>query len=121
MKAARVVQFSPPRLITIDNMPRPAPGPGQLLVRVIAARGGPWGVLLRAGKSARLQLLPMIVRCDLAGIVEAIGPEVAGFTRGEDVYRASNGQFTGAYAEVSAWVAIGHRHQKLTSCAVTPR
>ncbi len=99
MKAARVLQFGPPSVIAIDNVPRPAPGPGQLLVRVKAAGVGPWDALVREGKSALHQPLPLVLGSDLAGIVEAIGPEVSGFKPGEEVYGATNGQFTGAYAE----------------------
>jgi NADPH:quinone reductase-like Zn-dependent oxidoreductase len=43
--------------------------------------------------------LPLVLGSDLAGTIEAIGPEVSGFERGEEVYGATNGQFTGAYAE----------------------
>lgn len=34
MKAARVLQFGPPTVITNDDLPKPVPGPGQLLVHV---------------------------------------------------------------------------------------
>ena len=33
MKAAQIVRFGPPSVITNDDLPRPEPGPGQLLVR----------------------------------------------------------------------------------------
>ena len=33
MKAAQIVQFGPPSVIKNDDLPRPEPGPGQLLVR----------------------------------------------------------------------------------------
>lgn len=99
MKAARVLQFGPPSVIAIDDLPRPTPGPEQLLVRVKAAGVGPWDALVREGKSALHQPLPLVLGSDLAGIVEAIGPEVTGFKPGDEVYGATNGQFTGAYAE----------------------
>ncbi|MGA7324294.1 MAG: NADP-dependent oxidoreductase [Rhodomicrobium sp.] len=99
MKAARILQFGPPSVITIDDLPRPEPAPGQLLVRVKAAGVGPWDALVREGKSALHQPLPLILGSDLAGIVEAAGAEVSGFKSGEEVYGATNEQFTGAYAE----------------------
>jgi NADPH:quinone reductase-like Zn-dependent oxidoreductase len=43
--------------------------------------------------------LPLILGSELSGIVEAIGPEVSGFKAGDEVYGATNEQFTGAYAE----------------------
>jgi hypothetical protein len=47
MKAARVLQFGPPSVIENDDLPRPEPAAGQLLVRVKAAGVGPWDALVR--------------------------------------------------------------------------
>jgi NADPH:quinone reductase-like Zn-dependent oxidoreductase len=41
MKAVHVLRFGAPSEITIDDLPRPEPGTGQLLVRVKAAGVGP--------------------------------------------------------------------------------
>jgi NADPH:quinone reductase-like Zn-dependent oxidoreductase len=60
---------------------------------------GPWDALVREGKSELHQPLPLILGSELAGIAEAIGPDVSGFSPGEAVYGATNEQFTGAYAE----------------------
>src|SRR5262252_7346147 len=46
-----------------------------------------------------LQPLPIILGSELSGIVEAIGPEAPGFKLGDEVYGATNEQFSGAYAE----------------------
>ena len=99
MKAARVLQFGPPSVITIDELPRPEPGPGELLVRAKAAGVGPWDALVRQGKSELHQALPLILGSEIAGIVEALGSEVSGFKEGDEVYGATNEQFIGAYAE----------------------
>jgi NADPH:quinone reductase-like Zn-dependent oxidoreductase len=56
MKAAQIVEFGPPSVITNDDLPRPEPGPGQLLVRVKAAGVGNWDALIREGK---VQLHPL--------------------------------------------------------------
>ena len=55
MKAARVLQFGQPNVITSVDLPRPEPGPGQLLVRVKAAGVGNWDALIREG---RVELQP---------------------------------------------------------------
>lgn len=99
MKAARVLQFGPPSVIEMDDLPRPKPAEGQLLVRVKAAGVGPWDALVREGKSKLKQALPLILGSELSGVVETVGPEVAGFKPGDEVYGATNTQFTGAYAE----------------------
>ena len=99
MKAARVLHFGPPSVIENDDLPRPEPAAGQLLVRVKAAGVGPWDALVREGKSELHQPLPLILGSELSGTVEAIGAEVSGFKTGDEVYGATNDQFTGAYAE----------------------
>jgi NADPH:quinone reductase-like Zn-dependent oxidoreductase len=98
MRAARVLRFGPPSVITNDDLPRPEPAPGQLLVRVKAAGVGKWDALIREGK-AQLQPLPLILGSELSGIVEGIGADVSGFKLGDEVYGATNEQFSGAYAE----------------------
>ncbi|HEX6821951.1 MAG TPA: NADP-dependent oxidoreductase [Candidatus Sulfotelmatobacter sp.] len=98
MKAAQVLQFGPPSVITNVNLPRPEPADGQLLVRVIAAGVGNWDALVREGRLPN-EHLPLILGYELAGIVEAIGTEVSGFKPGDEVYGATNEQLTGAYAE----------------------
>ena len=70
-----------------------------MLVRVKAAGVGPWDALVREGKSGLDQPLPLILGSELSGIVEAIGADVSGFKAGDEVYGATNEQFTGAYAE----------------------
>ena len=98
MKAARVLQFGPPSVITNVDLPRPEPAAGQLLVHVKAAGVGNWDALVREGKLPN-EHLPLILGYELAGIVEGIGIEVSGFKLGDEVYGATNEQLAGAYAE----------------------
>ena len=104
MKAAQVLQFGPPSVITNVDLPRPEPAAGQLLVRVKAAGVGNWDALVREGRLPN-ENLPLILGYEVAGIVEAIGTEVSGFKPGDEVYGATNEQLTGAYAEY----ALPHR------------
>jgi len=98
MKAARVLRFGPPNVITNDELPTPEPGAEQLLVRVKAAGVGHWDALIREGK-VELQRLPLILGSELSGTVEGTGADVSGFKLGDEVYGATNEQFSGAYAE----------------------
>ena len=104
MKAARVLRFGPPSVISSDDVPRPEPGAGQLLVRVKAAGVGNWDALIREG-TVQLQPLPLILGAELSAIVEDIGADVSGFNVGDQVYGATNAQFTGAYAEYAVPLA----------------
>lgn len=99
MKALRVHKFGGPDALVIDELPIPSPGPGELLVRVAAAGVGPWDALIREGKSKVSPPPPLTLGSDLSGVVHAVGPEVAGFEVGEQVYGVTNPQFCGACAE----------------------
>jgi NADPH:quinone reductase-like Zn-dependent oxidoreductase len=104
MKAARVLRYGPPSVIEIDDVPRPSPGLGQLLVRVEAAGVGNWDALFREGES-KLEPLPIILGSDIAGTVEALGAEVSGFKPGDQVYGSTNPQFSGGQAEYAVPLA----------------
>jgi len=99
MRAVRVHQFGGLEAMAYEDVARPAPGAGQVSVRVKAAGVGPWDAWVRAGKSALPQPLPLTLGSDLSGIVEAVGPGVAGLHPGDDIYGLTNSRFTGAYAE----------------------
>ena len=99
MRVSRILQFGPPNVIVSENLAKPEPGNGQVLVRVQAAGVGPWDALIREGKSGLNQPLPLTLGSDLAGIVEATGPGVSGFKAGDEVYGVTNDHFVGAYAE----------------------
>lgn len=104
MKAARVLRYGPPSVIEIDDVPRPSPGRGQLLVRVEAAGVGNWDALFREGES-KLEPLPIILGSDIAGTVEALGAQVSGFKPGDQVYGSTNPQFSGGQAEYAVPLA----------------
>src|SRR5580698_2491003 len=104
MRAAWIPRFGPPSVITVSDVPRPEPRAGQLLVRLQAAGVGNWDALIRAGK-VELEPLPFILGSELSGVVEALGAGVVGFRVGDEVYGATNEQFSGAYAEYAAPLA----------------
>jgi NADPH:quinone reductase-like Zn-dependent oxidoreductase len=99
MLAWQVHKFGPPEAMILERIPRPDPGPGQVLVGVRAAGVGPWDGWIRAGKSALPQPLPLTLGSDLAGIVAAVGSGVSGLSMGDQVFGVTNTQFVGAYAE----------------------
>src|SRR5271157_2202722 len=99
MKAVRIHRFGPPEVIVIDDEPRPAPGEGEVLVRVAAAGVGPWDALIREGKSKVSPAPPLTLGSDLSGVVEAVGAGVSQFKSGDEVYGVTNSQFVGANAQ----------------------
>ncbi|HEX6628290.1 MAG TPA: NADP-dependent oxidoreductase, partial [Gemmatimonadaceae bacterium] len=104
MKAVRVLRYGPPSVLQIDDVPRPSPARGQLLVRMEAAGVGYWDALFREGKSI-LEPLPIILGSDISGTVEALGPEVSGYKPGDEVYGSTNPQFSGGQAEYAVPIA----------------
>src|SRR5262245_13650890 len=99
MMAWRIHEFGPPSVMRFEEVPRPSPGPGEVLIRVEAAGVGPWDSLIRAGKTAGPPPLPLTLGSDLSGDIAAVGPGVADRRVGDQVYGTTNSQFVGAYAE----------------------
>ena len=117
MKAARIHQFGPPDVIVVEDVPRPIPANGEVLVRVAAAGVAPWDALIREGKSKVSPKPPLTLGSDLCGVVEAVGTGVTAFKSGDEVYGVTNPQFVGANAEFAAASAlmIAPKPQRLSS------
>jgi NADPH:quinone reductase-like Zn-dependent oxidoreductase len=99
MQAIRVHHFGGLDSLVAEDLPRPTPGHGEVLLRVKAAGVGPWDALIRSGHSVLPQPLPLTLGSDVAGVVESVGSEVSHLQAGDAVFGATNGQFTGGYAE----------------------
>lgn len=76
MMAWRVHEFGAPETMKFERVPRPEPGPGEVLVKVAAAGVGPWDGWIRSGKSALPQPLPLTPGSDLSGEIVAMGTGV---------------------------------------------
>ncbi|MEV0040985.1 NADP-dependent oxidoreductase [Streptomyces sp. NPDC050804] len=98
-KAYVFTEHGGPEVETFADLPVPSPGPGQLLVAVRAAGVNPVDWKLRNGYrrpgSAPAEL-PAVLGSEAAGVVEAIGPGVAGFAVGDAVFGST---LTGGYTE----------------------
>jgi NADPH:quinone reductase-like Zn-dependent oxidoreductase len=105
MQAIRVHRFGDIDSLVVEDVPRPTPGNGEVLLRVKAAGVGPWDAWIRSGRSVIHQPLPLTLGSDVAGVVENVGPGVSHFRAGDAVFGATNGQFTGGYAEYAVAVA----------------
>lgn len=107
MKAIRVHEFGDPKVMRLEEVPDPTPGPDQVVVRIYAAGVNPVETYIRAGRYSPEAPLPYTPGTDAAGVVEAIGQGVSRVTVGDRVYTA--GTMTGAYAE-RALCAQGQVH-----------
>jgi len=74
------------------RVPRPRPGPGEVLVEVAASGVNPLDTKIRAGAAAHARVaLPAILGVDLAGVVREVGPGVTRFAAGDEVYGMTGG------------------------------
>jgi NADPH:quinone reductase len=116
MKAIVVREYGEPEVLKLEDVPRPEPGPGQVLVRVRAAGVNPADTYARSGKYANKPPLPYTPGTDGAGTVEAAGPGVESLKPGDRVYLARS--VSGTYAEYAlALEAQAHRLPEAVSFA----
>ena len=73
MQAALVRTFGAP--LTLEEVPRPQPGPGEVLVQVMASGVCHTDLHAAAGDWAVKPVLPFIPGHEGAGYVAALGPE----------------------------------------------
>ena len=86
MRAVVLTAFGGPERLELQEVEKPAPGPGEILVRVMAAGTNPVDAKIRAnGRWAGIEP-PVILGYDAAGVVEAVGPGVSDFQPGDEVY-----------------------------------
>jgi NADPH:quinone reductase-like Zn-dependent oxidoreductase len=111
MQAVRVHRFGGIEALVVEDVPRPTPGNGEVLLQVRAAGVGPWDAWIRSGRSVLPQPLPLTLGSDVAGVVQSVGPGVSQFRVGDAVFGATNTQFTGGYAEYA--VASAHKLAKM--------
>lgn len=84
---------------------RPTPGPGEVLVRIIASGVNPIDYKIRTGAATyATPELPAIIGTDLAGIVEDVGEGVTAFKAGDEVFGLAGGVrgMPGSLAEFAA-------------------
>jgi NADPH:quinone reductase-like Zn-dependent oxidoreductase len=99
MKAVRIDRFGGPEVVEVQDVPLPAPGAGEVLVRVAAAGVAPWDAIIRQGGSKVSPPPPLTLGSDLAGKAERVGAGVTEFRMRDVVYGVTNPQFVGAQAE----------------------
>ncbi|MGW6634847.1 zinc-binding dehydrogenase [Streptomyces cyaneofuscatus] len=82
------------------ELPRPTPGPGQVLVRVLATSVNPLDLQTRRGDYRDQVALPAVIGNDVSGVVVGTGPGADDFRPGDEVwYLAPVLVGQGTYAE----------------------
>lgn len=105
MRAVEQDRYGGPEVLALREVARPEPGSGQVLVRVRATslNAADWHLMRGLPLAARAALGLRAPRArvrgsDIAGVVEAVGPEVSQWRPGDEVY-GQLGVAGGGFAE----------------------
>jgi NADPH:quinone reductase-like Zn-dependent oxidoreductase len=95
MRAIVVHQYGGPEVLKFEDYPDPAPGQGEVLVRVAAASVNPIDYKRRAGLTEDYYPIhfPGLIGIDVAGTVIEIGPGAEGFSVGDQVFAMADNTY----------------------------
>jgi NADPH:quinone reductase-like Zn-dependent oxidoreductase len=101
MRAWRIRRYGGPEVLALEEAPVPQPGPGEVLVRVVAASANPSDWSLREGRLQKAfpVTFPRTLGRDCAGTVVAVGEGVADVAAGDEVFGVSAPDRDGTHAE----------------------
>src|SRR6266478_4142657 len=106
MKAIRIHYTDNASTLHMDEVPKPEPGPDQVLIRTQAIGMNRADLGRRRTATAGQPEPPAPLGLDVAGVVEAIGKDVRGFSLGDPVMALSRG----TYAEYVVSPAVRAYH-----------
>src|ERR1700677_638640 len=95
MKAVVVHKYGGPEVLKFEDYPDPVPGAGEVLVRVAAASVNPLDYKRRDGLTDDYYPIhfPGLIGVDMAGTIVKIGPEVEGFSVGDQVFSMADNTY----------------------------
>jgi len=117
MKAFVVEEYGAAGL-HVAQIPDPAIGPGDVLVRVSAASINPLDKMVRNGEVRRLlkYKTPFVLGHDMAGVVTRVGADVRDYEVGDTVYARPRDLRIGTFAE---YIAVDHADIAHTPSSLT--
>ncbi|CAN5258140.1 hypothetical protein BH18ACT10_BH18ACT10_00330 [soil metagenome] len=86
MRAMVTPEFGSPDLFEEQDVERPEPGPGEILVRVAASETNPIDAKFRAAGDSMGLEVPMILGANVSGVVEEVDPGVDALASGDELY-----------------------------------
>jgi len=108
MKAAYIQKTGPPENIIYGDLPKPEPADTQVLVKIDAADVNPIDTYIRGGLVAMPLPNPYVLGCDLAGVVEAVGPAATQYKVGDRVWGSNQGTL-GRQGTLAEYAAVEER------------
>ncbi len=120
MKAVRIHSYGGPQVLVHEEVLRPQPEQGEVLVRVKAAAVNPVDWKIREGylKEMLPHSLPLTIGWDVSGVVEETGSGVTRFKIGDEVFSRPDLLRNGTYAE---YVVIKETEVAFKPKSVSPR
>ncbi len=106
-RIVRIHQTGGPEVLRIEEVPVPPPGPGEVGIRIKALGLNRAETMFRSGRYLEDPVFPARLGYEAAGIVEAVGPGVAGLAVGDAVSVVPPLSITrwGAYGEAGNFPA----------------
>lgn len=117
MLAIQCAKFGTPDVMIPTVVPRPIPGPNEVLVKVYAVGVRPADCKIRSGKFPILPELPYTPGHEAAGVVESWGSGVSKFKKGDRVFLATGQQFLQAWFPVPALDCVGGVYAQYVCCS----
>ncbi len=99
MKAIVIHQYGDRSVLSLEQIPTPTPGDGELLVKVFACGVNPVDYKIRAGMIGLPRSFPSVLGYDVSGQVAEVGSGVRRFKAGDDVFFSGLITDNGGYAE----------------------
>jgi len=104
MEAVCICSYGRPGVLVHEDVPRPHPGEGEVLVRIHAAGINPVDWKIREGhlKEMLQPTFPLVLGWDFSGVVESLGSGLTLLKAGDEVFSRPDIARDGAYAEFIA-------------------
>lgn len=96
MRQVVIPRYGPPEVLEVRERPDPTPGDGEIRIRVRAAGVNFADLLARIGLYPDAPKPPVVVGYEVAGVVDAVGPNVSGPREGDRVVALTH---FGGYAD----------------------
>jgi NADPH:quinone reductase-like Zn-dependent oxidoreductase len=112
MKAVIIDEFGGPEVLRVGDREMPEPDAGQVRVRVRAAGVNGVDAAIRSGDAQQMfpTKLPTVLGLEIAGVVDASGPNVDGLAVGDEVLSLADG---GGYAEYALSTTVAPKPAEL--------
>jgi NADPH:quinone reductase-like Zn-dependent oxidoreductase len=127
MQAIVYHRYGPPDVLELQEIPKPTPAEGQVLIRVHAASVNPYDWHFLRGTPSFIRLISGMGRpkfprlgADVAGVVEAVGAEAAPFKPGDAVFGTAKGSFAEYACAPASQLAVKPQEISFEQAACLP-